>query len=94
MKQVRKDETDGTFRVAHADNALQGQEAEEVFDYVVVCSGLHNVPKIPHFDGLDGFSGTTLHSSEYKEPSLFKGKRVLVIGSGETGACFLTLSLC
>jgi len=23
----------------------------------VLCSGLHNVPKIPHFDGLDNFRG-------------------------------------
>ena len=31
------------------------------------------------------FAGTVLHSSEYKDKSLFAGKRVLIVGCGETG---------
>jgi len=92
VTRVRKDEASGTFHVAHTDSARPEVVVDEEFDYVVVCSGLHNVPEIPHFDGIEGFPGKTLHSSEYKEPSLFRGKRVLVIGSGETGACSVEFS--
>ena len=55
------------------------------FDAVCVCSGLHEVPFVPHIEGIETFSGQTLHSSTYKERSIFKGKRVLVLGCGETG---------
>lgn len=57
----------------------------EKWDAVAVCSGLHNVPRVPTFPGQDSFSGTVLHSADYKDPDIFKGKRVLVVGSGETG---------
>jgi len=49
---------------------------------VCVCSGLHNVASVP---SLPGFTGTALHSSQYKAQSIFAGKRVLVVGCGETG---------
>ena len=56
----------------------------ERFDAVAVCSGLHNVPHSPT-EALSGFSGEVLHSSDYKSPSIFEGKRVLIVGTGETG---------
>ncbi|KAG5179313.1 hypothetical protein JKP88DRAFT_327142 [Tribonema minus] len=55
------------------------------FDAVAVCSGLHNVPRVLRIAGLESFTGTIMHSSEYKERSIFAGKRVLVVGTGETG---------
>jgi len=58
---------------------------EEKYDAVAVCSGVHNVPRVPHFPGQESFEGTILHSSEYKDPAQLRGKRVLVIGTGETG---------
>jgi dimethylaniline monooxygenase (N-oxide forming) len=54
------------------------------FDGVAVCSGLHNVPYIPTIKGLENFQGEILHSSQYKERSVFKGKKVLIVGCGET----------
>eukprot|EP00913_Durusdinium_trenchii_P004241 g3932.t1 len=38
----------------------------EVWDAVAVCSGLHNVPRIPDFPGNEKFEGQILHSSSYK----------------------------
>ena len=35
--------------------------------------------------GFDKFKGTTIHSHSYKEPSSFDGKRVVVIGIGNSG---------
>ena len=38
----------------------------EVWDAVAVCSGLHNVPRIPMFVGQETFGGQIMHSSDYK----------------------------
>ena len=59
------------------------------FDVVAVCSGLHNtafLPKLftPSSDFAEKFKGQILHSSQYKESSLFANKRVLILGCGET----------
>ena len=71
---------DGRYRVR-----VSGEAAPRLVDAVCVCSGLHEVPYVPAIPGLDWFEGTVLHSSEYKDKSLFAGKRVLVVGCGETG---------
>ena len=57
------------------------------FDAVCVCSGLHEAPYVPPIPGLDGFTGAggVVHSCAYKDKSIFKGRRVLVVGCGETG---------
>jgi cation diffusion facilitator CzcD-associated flavoprotein CzcO len=34
---------------------------------------------------METFSGSVLHSAQYKQKELFAGKRVLVLGCGETG---------
>ena len=49
----------------------------EPFDRVAVCSGLHQVPKVPDIPG--AFKGLVIHSQDYKEPSIFDGKRVVVV---------------
>ena len=72
--------TDGRYHVR-----VGGEAAPRLVDAVCVCSGLHEVPYVPAIPGLDWFEGTVLHSSEYKDKSLFAGKRVLVVGCGETG---------
>lgn len=58
----------------------------EYYDVCAVCSGLHNVPNIPqNIISLESsFKGSILHSSEYKDSSIFDNKRVLILGSGET----------
>ena len=35
--------------------------------------------------GIKLFKGECFHSRDYKEPGIFKGKRVLVIGLGNSG---------
>uniref|UniRef100_A0A8C0J224 Dimethylaniline monooxygenase [N-oxide-forming] 3 n=1 Tax=Chelonoidis abingdonii TaxID=106734 RepID=A0A8C0J224_CHEAB len=65
-----------------------GKEESAVFDAVMVCSGHHVYPNFPVdcFPGLKKFKGSYFHSREYKEPEKFKGKRVLVIGLGNSGS--------
>jgi cation diffusion facilitator CzcD-associated flavoprotein CzcO len=53
--------------------------------HVVIATGYTRVPHRPSWPGLDGFSGKVMHSSEYKSGAAFAGKRVLVIGFGNSG---------
>lgn len=40
----------------------------------------------PPHAGLQHFRGECFHSREYKDPGLWRGKRVLVIGLGNSGS--------
>ena len=53
--------------------------------FVVVCSGLHGKPNMPEIPGLDGFTGTKIHTYAYSTPDMFRDQRVLCIGLGESG---------
>jgi putative flavoprotein involved in K+ transport len=56
---------------------------------VVSATGSFTNPYIPNFEGKDQFKGIILHSSEYTSPQQFRGKRVAVIGEGNSGAQIL-----
>jgi cation diffusion facilitator CzcD-associated flavoprotein CzcO len=53
---------------------------------VVVATGFNRIPNIPHWPGEQAFSGEILHSRFYKNALPFSGKKVLVVGMGNTGA--------
>lgn len=53
-----------------------------VFDAVVVAAGHQAVPSHPPFR--DAFTGQYLHVHDYRTPALFAGKRVLVVGTGNS----------
>ena len=53
---------------------------------VVVATGQHHVPIVPRWLGAETFRGELLHSSGYSRPSPYSGKRVLVVGAGNSGA--------
>ncbi|VFV34283.1 dimethylaniline monooxygenase [Lynx pardinus] len=65
----------------------EGKQDRGVFDAVMVCTGHFLNPHLPleSFPGIHKFKGQILHSQEYKSPEGFQGKRVLVIGLGNTG---------
>jgi thioredoxin reductase len=50
---------------------------------VVVCNGHHWSKRIPEYPG--EFVGKTLHSKDYKRPSDFEGRSILVVGMGNSG---------
>uniref|UniRef100_A0A8C3WVA6 Flavin-containing monooxygenase n=1 Tax=Catagonus wagneri TaxID=51154 RepID=A0A8C3WVA6_9CETA len=64
-----------------------GKQNRAVFDAVMVCTGHFLNPRLPleTFPGIHTFKGQILHSQEYKTPERFQGKRILVIGLGNTG---------
>lgn len=51
---------------------------------VVAASGGFGRPYRPGLPGLETFAGRLLHSAEYREPSLFSGARVVVVGGGNS----------
>ncbi|MBA3855014.1 MAG: pyridine nucleotide-disulfide oxidoreductase [Gemmatimonas sp.] len=53
---------------------------------VVSATGTWTSPQLPQFPGQASFSGQILHSAQYAGPAAFAGRRVLVIGAGNSGA--------
>jgi cation diffusion facilitator CzcD-associated flavoprotein CzcO len=53
--------------------------------HVVMATGVSGIPSIPDIPSLRDFAGTILHSSQYDDGEAWKGKRVIVIGSGNSG---------
>ena len=52
---------------------------------VVVATGIADAPYRPSWPGMDIYSGVVVHSSNYRNPEAFSGRRVLVIGFGNSG---------
>ena len=63
---------------------VQGETLESAF--VVVATGVNRVPERPVLAGEEYFSGSLIHSREYRNGKAFEGKIVLVVGMGNTGA--------
>jgi cation diffusion facilitator CzcD-associated flavoprotein CzcO len=52
---------------------------------VVVATGIADAPYRPSWPGLESCRIPVIHSSEYRNPEPFAGKRVLVVGFGNSG---------
>lgn len=50
---------------------------------VIIANGTLSEPNVPQFQGK--FTGELLHSAQYKSATLFAGKRVLIVGAGNSG---------
>jgi putative flavoprotein involved in K+ transport len=53
--------------------------------HIVLATGVSGISNLPDIPTLRNFSGKVLHSSRYDEGGVWKGKNVLVIGSGNSG---------
>jgi hypothetical protein len=70
--------TEGTgYRIRFEDGT------EAAFDGVVVATGHQSIPRHP--DDVKDYTGHYLHAHDYRVPEPFTGKRVLVIGPGNSG---------
>jgi len=75
------------------DNLVKRKKKFE-FDFVVVCNGIFNIPKIPYFPGKDDFinsGGKLLHSTHFTDSSLIQGKKVVIVGFGKSATDIATL---
>lgn len=63
--------------------APDGTTHTEVFSGVIIANGTLAEPSLPKFAGQ--FTGELLHTAAYKHPRVFAGKRVLIVGAGNSG---------
>ena len=64
-----------------------GQEWTQEVDFVAVCTGQFSDKNIITHAGQHGFEtagGEVMHSSEYTDPTMIKGKRVVVLGGSKS----------
>ena len=52
---------------------------------IVVATGIASAPYRPTWPGSETFRGSIIHSSGYRNATVFAGKRVLVVGFGNSG---------
>ena len=64
----------------------RGDENSERYRAVLVANGHHWDPRLPEpaFPGSEAFEGEQLHAHHYREPDVLRGKRVLVLGLGNS----------
>ncbi len=65
------------WRISLADGTAS------IYRGVVIANGHNWDPRMPSYPGK--FTGEILHSADYKIPDVLRGKRVLVVGGGNSG---------
>jgi dimethylaniline monooxygenase (N-oxide forming) len=80
---VSAEPRDGAWEVT-----VQGPEGRrtETYTAVIVANGHHWKPRWPEppFPGADSYEGEQMHVHHYREPDVLEGKRVLVLGIGNS----------
>ena len=61
-----------------------GEQQSRHFEGVLIANGTLHKPNQPSLPG--EFAGQIIHSAQYRSPSVFKDKRVLIVGCGNSGA--------
>jgi cation diffusion facilitator CzcD-associated flavoprotein CzcO len=77
--------------VRRGDGALLIESDRTVYRAraVISATGTWAKPFIPAYPGQELFGGIQIHSADYRTPQLFAGKRVLIVGGGNSGAQIL-----
>ena len=65
----------------HASTAA----GEFVAPIAIVATGIAGAPYRPSWPEMDRYAGVLVHSSDYRNPQAYAGKRVLVVGFGNSG---------
>lgn len=75
---TRIDQDNQVFQVIAANGERFSTRA------VIVASGAFSRPYLPNIPGLENFSGTQLHSANYRNAEAFSGQRIVVIGAANS----------
>ncbi|RZT68841.1 SDR family NAD(P)-dependent oxidoreductase [Leucobacter luti] len=73
----------GGWLVTTSPAAGAGPAAQTRYRAVICASGAQWQPRIP--DSLRSFAGEVIPARDYREPERFAGKRVLIVGAGNSG---------
>nr|GMD44258.1 indole-3-pyruvate monooxygenase YUCCA6-like [Ipomoea batatas] len=78
------------LRTKGTDEEKEEEEAEYVCRWLIVATGENAEAVAPRIEGAEEFFGQIIHTSSYKSGEGFAGKKVLVIGCGNSGmeVCF------
>ncbi len=77
---IPDDRWEVTVRPSHG-----GAERTLRYAALVVANGHNWYPRKPSYPGLDGYRGETVHAASYSDAALLRGRKVLVVGGGNTG---------
>lgn len=77
------DSTLGFWRVKCV--GVKGDETEYVCRWLIAATGENAEAVVPEIDGMGEFGGDIRHTSLYKSGQDFSGKKVLVVGCGNSG---------
>lgn len=83
VKKVDFDDKTNLFHLESYDYTKQ-QTVQETFDKVIVATGHFSYPNYPYFPGAESFTGSIIHSHDFKGCSMFKSKRILLVGGSFT----------
>ncbi|QDW41198.1 NAD(P)/FAD-dependent oxidoreductase [Bradyrhizobium sp. KBS0727] len=77
------DESEGRWTVTlrRADGSRRTMHPR----HVVLATGVSGIPSMPEIPGLKDFAGKVMHSSQYDDGENWKGKRAIVVGTGNSG---------
>jgi len=81
-------EHDGDFwcvRTVDGGGGGGGVTREYRSKWLVVATGENAEPVVPDIDGIHAFRGLVMHSSDYRSGEDYRGKKVLVVGCGNSG---------
>ncbi|KAF5820193.1 putative indole-3-pyruvate monooxygenase [Helianthus annuus] len=82
VQSAKYDEVCGLWRVRTVVNDC---EVEYICRWLVVATGENADKVVPAFEGLDEFGGHVMHACDYRSGEQYEGKKVLVVGCGNSG---------
>lgn len=75
----RVDREDGAWKLATPSGPVLARK-------IVIAAGYNHTAHVPSWPGRSSFPGELLHSAHYKNAERFRGRHVLVVGTGNSGA--------
>ncbi|XP_030848924.1 dimethylaniline monooxygenase [N-oxide-forming] 5 [Strongylocentrotus purpuratus] len=69
-----------------------GQPQSEIFDAVMVCTGMYSSGIVPNYPGQNEFRRQILHGSQFRCGQNFKDKTILVVGASHSAGDIAILS--
>ncbi|XP_075477523.1 putative indole-3-pyruvate monooxygenase YUCCA7 [Primulina tabacum] len=91
VQSARYDETCGMWRVKTVK--MNESSVEYICRWLVVATGENAEKVVPEFEGFEEFQGNVTHACDYRTGEVYSGKRVLVVGCGNSGM-EISLDLC
>jgi dimethylaniline monooxygenase (N-oxide forming) len=83
VEQARRRE-DGVWEVTIAGEGAAGGHETRRYDALLVANGHHWNPRWPEPPIPGSFDGEQIHAHDYKEPGQLEGRRVVVVGMGNS----------